>query len=83
MKARGGRPRTFPPGIALLAVERRERTGEPWVEIARDLKVNPGTLRARVADLRRETQAHKTPAPPSDGTPPTPEDPPSPRRAEP
>jgi transposase-like protein len=60
--ARGGRPRTFPAAILPLAVERRTRTGETWTEIARDLKVNPGTLRARVADYRRICSVHKTPA---------------------
>jgi hypothetical protein len=59
VKAKGGRPRTFPPGAVPLALVERERTGRPWNEIAQGLKVLPGTLRARVADFRR---AHKTPA---------------------
>ena len=64
MTAKGGRPRTFPAGAVELAVVERDRTGRTWAEIARDLRVNPGTLRARVADFRRESGAHKTPAPP-------------------
>ena len=70
MTAKGGRPRTFPPGAVEIALERRERTGETWAELALDLKVSPGTLRARVADHRRETRAHKTPALSSDELPP-------------
>jgi DNA-binding NarL/FixJ family response regulator len=62
MRPKGGRPRTFPLGVVPLALVERERTGRTWVEIARDLKVSPGTLRARISDLRRETGAHKTPA---------------------
>ncbi len=68
MKPRGGRPRTFPPAAVPLALVERERTGRTWVEIARGLKVSPGTLRARVADYRRESRAHKTPAPTPDET---------------
>jgi len=60
---RGGRPRTFPAGIVLLAVERRERTGETWAVIGPDLDVHPGTLRTRAAEFLRETRAHKTPEP--------------------
>jgi hypothetical protein len=67
MTSKGGRPRTFPTGIVLLAVERRERTDETWAELGRTLNVNPGTLRARVGDFRREGRVHKTPAAPSDG----------------
>jgi hypothetical protein len=63
MTARGGRPRTFPLGAVEVALVERDRD-RSWVEIARDLKVNPGTLRARVADFRRETRAHKTTAAP-------------------
>jgi DNA-binding Lrp family transcriptional regulator len=61
--ARGGRPRTFPPGAVELALVERDRTGRKWAEIARDLKVSPGTLRARVSEFRRSSGAHKTPAP--------------------
>lgn len=60
MSTRGGRPRTFPPAAVEIAVERREKTGEPWVEIAKDLRVNPGTLRARASEFRRALDAHKT-----------------------
>src|SRR5271170_2445686 len=70
MSGKCGRPRTFPPGAAEIALERRERTGQTWAEIARDLGVSPGTLRARAADPRRETRAHKTPALPSEEQPP-------------
>lgn len=61
MTARGGRPRTFPTGIVPIAVERRDRTGETWEEIGRDLGVHPGTLRTRAAEFLRETRTHKTP----------------------
>lgn len=61
MSGKGGRPRTFPPGAVPLALVERERTGRTWVEIARQLQVNPGTLRARIADYRQETRVHKTP----------------------
>jgi len=71
MTAKGGRPRTFPVATVPLALVERERTGRTWVEIARDLKVSPGTLRARVADFRREGRAHKTPVLPSDTQPST------------
>ncbi|HXQ79409.1 MAG TPA: hypothetical protein VN819_04245 [Thermoplasmata archaeon] len=67
MTPRGGRPRTFDPAIVPLAVERHER-GETWVEIALDLKVGPGTLRARASDYRRVGGAHKTPASRPDDT---------------
>ena len=60
MTGRPGRPRTFPLGAVELALVERDRTGRSWAEIARELKVNPGTLRARMADYRRETRAHKT-----------------------
>lgn len=66
MTGKGGRPSTFPPGAVPLALVERERTGRPRGEIARDLKVSPGTLRARVSDFRRESGAHKTTPPPSD-----------------
>jgi hypothetical protein len=73
MSRRGGRPRTFPSEVVSKAVERRERTREPWAAIARELHVNPGTLRARASDIRRGLGVHKTPtvalinsAPPSD-----------------
>jgi len=68
MSGKGGRPRTFPAVAVPLALVERERTGRTWVEIARELKVSPGTLRARVSDFRRESGAHKTPAPPTDET---------------
>jgi len=58
---RPGRPRTFPLGAVELALVERDRTGRSWAEIARELKVNAGTLRARIADFRRENGAHKTP----------------------
>jgi hypothetical protein len=66
MRSNGGRPRTFPAGIVPLAVERRDRTGESWAQIARDLKVPLGTLQARVSDYRRGVGAYKTPAPAPD-----------------
>jgi transposase-like protein len=56
--ARGGRPRTFPVAAVELAVIERETTGRSWAEIARELGVHPGTLRARVSDFRH---ARKTP----------------------
>ncbi len=68
MSGKGGRPRTFPVATVALALVERERTGRTWVEIARGLGVSPGTLRARVADFRRESGAHTTPALPSDET---------------
>lgn len=67
MSPKGGRPRTFPTAVVPLALERRERTGETWAEIARDLGVCPGTLRARAADHKRVNSLHKTPVPASDG----------------
>jgi len=70
MSDKGGRPRTFPTAIVPAALERHER-GDPWTQIARELGVSPGTLRARVSDHRRETRAHKTPALPSDEQPST------------
>jgi len=66
MKAKGGRPRTFPGAIVPLALKQKDRTGGSWEEVARDLGVSPGTLRARVSDYRRESGSHKTPALPSD-----------------
>ena len=57
----GGRPRTFPRAVVPVALELREREGRTWPEIARELKVPPGTLRSRVSDYRRAM--HKTPAP--------------------
>jgi hypothetical protein len=63
MRGKGGRPRTFPPDAVEFALVEHDRTGRTWAEIARVLKVNPGTLRARVADFLRERGAHKTPAP--------------------
>jgi hypothetical protein len=72
MSARGGRPRTFDAALAPLAVERRERTGEPWAKIARDLRVPAGTLQARASDYRRGVGAYKSPAEPSDTPDPTP-----------
>ena len=62
MTGRPGRPRTFPLAAVELALVERDRTGRSWAEIARELKVNPGTLRARIADYRRGSRAHKTPA---------------------
>ena len=61
MTGRPGRPRTFPLAAVELALVERDHTGRSWAEIARELKVNPGTLRARIADFRRETRAHKKP----------------------
>jgi hypothetical protein len=68
MSGKGGRPRTFPAAAVPLALVERERTGRTWVEIAQNLKVSPGTLRARVSDYRRESGAHKTPAKARDGS---------------
>jgi hypothetical protein len=56
---RVGRPRTFDPSLVPLALERRDRTREPWAEIARDLGTNPGTLRNRCAEYLRNV--HKIP----------------------
>ena len=53
MTGRVGRHRTFDPALVPLALERRERTGETWREIARDLGVNRGTLRNRCAEWGR------------------------------
>jgi hypothetical protein len=57
---RPGRPRTFPLGAVELALVERDRASRTWVEIARELGVRPGTLRARIADHRRGNAAHKT-----------------------
>ncbi len=65
MTAKGGRPRTFPPGTVAIALVERERTGRTWVEIARGLKVSPGTLQARVSEYRRG-RTYKTSQEPSD-----------------
>ena len=56
----GGRPRTFPRAVVPVALDLREREGWSWPEIARELKVQPGTLRSRVSDYRRALM-HKTP----------------------
>jgi hypothetical protein len=53
LTGRVGRPRTFDPALVPLALERRERTGEPWAEIARALGTKPGTLRNRCAEYLR------------------------------
>jgi hypothetical protein len=53
MRSRVGRHRTFDPALVPLALERRERTGETWREIARDLGVRPVTLRPRTAEALR------------------------------
>ncbi len=62
-----GRPRTFDPTLATLALGRRGRTGETWREVARALETNAGTLRNRCAEYARH--AHKTPrcSPPQAG----------------
>ena len=65
MTAKGGRPRTFPPGAVAAALERRDRTGETWAELGKALGVHPGTLKARAAEIRRSA-AYKTPSPASD-----------------
>lgn len=53
MTRKEGRPRTFPLAIVPVALELRERGGWTWVEIAREFKVHPATLRARAAEYRR------------------------------
>jgi transposase-like protein len=54
---------------ALVAVERRKRTGETWCEIARDLRVNPATLRSRAAEYFRLGGRKTHPARPDEGGP--------------
>ena len=66
MTAKGGRPRTFPPGAVELALVERDRTGRTWVEIARRLNVHPGTLQARASEFRRVSRVYKTPDAPLD-----------------
>lgn len=75
MTGRGGRPRTFPLAVVPLAVERRERTGETWAELARALKVHPATLRTRASEycralMRKTPQQGPGEAPPTSHTPP-------------
>jgi len=65
MTARAGRPRTFDLALVPIALERRARTREPWVEIARALGTNPGTLRNRCAEYVRF--AHRISRPPFAG----------------
>jgi transposase-like protein len=62
------RPDAFPTGVVLLAVERKDRTGESWTQIARELGVSPGTLRARVSDYRHAAGAQKADLGPSKGS---------------
>ena len=66
MSGRVGRQRTFDLALVLLAIERRDRTGEQWGRIARDLGVPSGTLQARVSEFRRVNGPYKTPVPPPD-----------------
>jgi len=44
------RPQTFPPWAPELALDLREETGEALRKIARDLGVEPGTLRTRCSE---------------------------------
>lgn len=68
MNGKNCRPRTFPSAIVPAALERHER-GEPWTQIARDLKVSPGTLQARASEYRRG-RIYKTTVPPTEELPP-------------
>jgi hypothetical protein len=58
MTGQVGRPRTSDPALVPLTLEGRERTGETWRQIARDLGANRGTLRTRCAE--RVRSVHKT-----------------------